>query len=94
MVLSPPFQNFTIKFRADSVRQVTDHVKDAEDRTETSHRAMCRLLIGCMFPGRHADRVHSEEVGTKVRVDNVHYDLSEEDLQVRLLYNRYSWDMY
>ncbi|KAF3762432.1 RNA-binding domain-containing protein [Cryphonectria parasitica EP155] len=29
---------------------------------------------------RHTDGEHSEEIGTKIRVDNVHYDLSEEDL--------------
>lgn len=30
---------------------------------------------------------YSEEVGTKIRVDNVHYDLTKEDLEVRTTYS-------
>lgn len=43
VVLSPPSHDHCNKLRADSARQDTDHVKDAEDRTETLHQAMCRL---------------------------------------------------
>lgn len=69
------------------VRQDTDHVKDAEETIETTLQVTCKLA-NRTYPGyAYANGDYSvEEVGTKVRVDNVHYDLSEEDLLVRPQY--------
>lgn len=45
---------------------------------------MCRLIAFDMTKGRTLT-VYSEEVGTKVLVKNVHYDLTKEDLEVRTI---------
>lgn len=82
MVLSTVPTRCRNRLQADSARQGTDHVKDAGDRSEISQPTMCkftRSMLGSSKLTEHSE----EEVGTKVLVSNVHYDLTKEDLTVR-----------
>ena len=63
---------------------MTDHFQDVRPKVVTAEeqksRSSCRMAI--VIDGQQAN-ARCDRSGTKIKVDNVHYELTEVDLRVR-----------